>query len=403
MILSLSWKNIWRSKRRSFVVMGAIIVGVWALIFLFSFLNSFNEAYLRNAINYEYSHIQVHHRSYLTEPDVKFSITDKEKMISALSSNSMVQAYSARQLVSGMIASSKANSGVMIYGVSPADEAQVTALDQQLVEGDYFAEIKRNPVLISKKTADKLKIGLRSKVVLTFQNIEGEITSGAFRVTGIFDSKSPKINESVIYVRQSDISRLVGFEGVNEIAILASQLREIPQIEEDLRREFGEVTIRRYNIVAPEFDLLEQQSTVSKQMLTTIIMLALLFGIINTMLMAVLERTKEIGMLRSVGMQKLRVFGMIIWETLLLSLVAAPVGLMMGFVTNLYFGERGMDLSRYAESLKEYGYDSIYYPSLDNSAYYILMLVVVVTALIGAIYPAWKAIQLNPLEAIRKL
>jgi ABC-type antimicrobial peptide transport system permease subunit len=132
-------------------------------------------------------------------------------------------------------------------------------------------------------------------------------------------------------------------------------------------------------------------------------MLALLFGIVNTMLMAVLERTKEIGMLRSIGMHKKSVFRMIILETCLMSAIAGPIGLVLGYLTNLWLGTKGMDLSSYATALEQYGMDAIFYPSISNTTYPVLMMVVILTAFLGAIYPAIKAIQLNPLEAIRKL
>ena len=132
-------------------------------------------------------------------------------------------------------------------------------------------------------------------------------------------------------------------------------------------------------------------------------MLSLLFGIVNTMLMAVLERTKEIGMLRSVGMHRKSIFIMIIVETSLMGVLSGPIGLLLGYATISWLGERGLDLSVYADALKEYGMDAIFYPEIENFTYPVLMLVVMITVFIGAMYPAIKAIRLNPLEAIRKL
>lgn len=403
MILTLAWKNIFRSKRRSFVVVGAITVGVWALIFLFSFLNSFNEAYIRNAIKFEHSHIQLHDPEYLTEKELKYTIAEASTLIDYLQTQEQVAAFSTRQIINGMIASSKSSKGIQIYGIEEALEDSLTSLSSLIQEGTYFEQIKRNPILVSQKTADKLNLKIKSKVVLTFQDIDGEITSAAFRVSGIFDSKAPRINEGVVYVRQTDINRLVKSEGVSEIALLLKEEAMITTTKAALKMRYDHLSIRSFDEIAPEFDLLKQQSVVSKQVLTGIIMLALLFGIVNTMLMTVLERTKEIGMLRSIGMHKRKVFGMIVDETILLALIGAPVGLLFGYLTNLYFGTYGMDLSAYSSSLKSYGYDTIFYPSITASTYPILSFVVVMTSLIGALYPAFKAIQLNPLEAIRKL
>lgn len=402
MIPSLAWKNIWRSKRRSFVVIGAIIVGVWALIFIFAFYNSFIEAFSRNAVNHEYSHIQVHHPDYLQEPGLEFRLTAEEALAETLAALPEISSWSGRQIVNGMIASPKTNMGVQIYGVRPQDEMRTTGLKEQLTQGTYFENVSRNPILISQQLADKLKVKEKSKVVLTLQNLDREITAAAFRVEGIFKSKSPRVNESVVYVRLDDLQRLTGVTALNEVAIYLHQSEQIVQVKDSIASQTDDL-VRSYREIAPEFDMMEQQSATTKQILTVIIMLALLFGIVNTMLMAVLERTREIGMLRSIGMHKRSVFSMIILETCFMSVIAGPIGLLLGYLTNAWLGTRGMDLSSYATALDEYGMDTVFYPSISGSTYPVLMIVVIATAFLGAIYPAIKAIQLNPLEAIRKL
>lgn len=402
MILALAWKNIWRSKRRSFVVIGAIIVGVWSLIFMFAFYNSFIEAFSRNGVNHDYSHIQIHNEDYLIEPGLEFQLSDVDRLEAYLDDLPEIQSWSSRQIVNGMLASPKTNVGVQIYGVQPAAEGETTGLEDQLVDGTYFEAIKRNPILISEKLADKLKVKVRSKVVITLQNLDREITAASFRVEGIFKSKSPRINEAGVYVRYDDLSRLTAVDGINEIAVFLKDSEQILSVKASLAASTTDL-VRTYREIAPEFDMMEQQSAMTKQIVTVIIMLALLFGIVNTMLMAVLERTKEIGMLRSIGMHKKSVFRMIILETCLMSIIAGPIGLIFGYLTNLWLGTKGMDLSSYATALEQHGMDAIFYPSISSATYPILMMVVILTAFLGAIFPAIKAIRLNPLEAIRKL
>lgn len=402
LLLLLSWKNIWRVRKRSFAVIGSITVGVWALCFLFAFLNSFNEGYVRNAIQYDYSHLQMHHPQYRVDPVVDHYLSAPFKIDSALQELPAVQAFSMRTIASGMAATGRSSQGVQIVGVDSEQEASVTYLDRLLTEGEYFTG-KRNPLLISKKTAKKLGANIRSKVVLTFQDSSGNITTAAFRVDGIFESKSPRINEGVVYVRKTDLQGLLQMRQTHETAILLHNTDEIPEAQNTLTKIFPDEEILTFRELAPEFDLLTQQSSVSKQLLTSIIMLALLFGIVNTMLMAVLERTRELGMLRAVGMHKSKVFSMVILETVLMAAIGGPTGVLLGVLTNAYFHSNGLDLSSYAEMLKQYGYDAIFYPVLDASQYPILMMVVIITALIGAIYPAIKAIKLNPVESIRKI
>jgi len=403
MIIEIAWKNVWRTKKRSLAVIGAIAVGSWALIFMFSFLNSFNETYIEHAVKYEYSHIQIHDSKFHPEPELKNYIRNFQGVSSQINQLDKVQAYSRRVIVNGMIASSRATQGILITGIEPKQEAGVTTLDQFVDDGSYFQKIDTNPIMISKKIANKLGAKVRSKVVLTFQDKDRNLTAGAFRVEGIFNSKSSRVNESIVYVRDRDIQKLIQLDQYHEIALVLNDLEDVPVVQGILKQQHKDLLIQSFSERAPEFNLLKQQSQVSKQMLTTIIMLALLFGIINTMLMAVLERTKEIGMLRAIGMGKESVFKLFVVETIMLSIVGGPVGLLLGMLTNTYFSTHGLDLSRYSQSLQDLGFDPVFYPILDNLYYPVLMMVVIITALIGSLYPAYKAIQLKPVEALRKI
>ena len=130
-------------------------------------------------------------------------------------------------------------------------------------------------------------------------------------------------------------------------------------------------------------------------------MLALAFGIINTMLMAVLERKKELGMLLSIGMNKRKVFGMIIWESIFLALLSGPLGLVSSYVAISIFAKKGIDLSFAASGLKSVGIESTIYPYVENSFYYIISILVILTSILSSIYPAIKALKLNPSETLR--
>ncbi len=403
MLLSISWKNIWRNKLRSGVVIGAMVLGIWALIFLFSFSDAMTGSFVNNAIKYDYSHIQLHHPAYAQDPAMTNSISDTKQVLEILATHPEVVSFSARMMVSGMVGSANSTQGGFIYGVDPASEAKVTFLDQTLTEGTYFTEIKRNPVLISEKMAKKLKVKLKSKVILTFQDSHGNITAGSFRVEGIFNTKSPRINEGVVYVKQEDLERLADYSQPHEVGMVLRDIEITDQVKEGLQQQLPSLAVASFKDLAPDMQVMKEQTVITKTILMIIIMLALVFGIINTMLMAVLERTREIGMLMAIGMKRLRVFVMIMIETILLSLAGAPVGMFLGYLSVLYFGMKGMDFSQYADSLEQYGMDTIVYLDLEGWNYAFLAITVVTTALIGAIYPARKAIKLEPVEALRKL
>jgi ABC-type antimicrobial peptide transport system permease subunit len=166
---------------------------------------------------------------------------------------------------------------------------------------------------------------------------------------------------------------------------------------------FPHQKVESWRDLSPVLVFMEQWMASSLKVLIVIIMAALAFGIINTMLMAVLERIRELGVLMALGMKRSRIFLMIMLETIFLSIVGGPLGLLAGFVTISWLGKRGIDLTEYSEGLEAIGYSSVLYPALSYQDYGLIVAGVLITALVASVYPAWKAVRLNPVEAIHTI
>jgi ABC-type lipoprotein release transport system permease subunit len=272
-----------------------------------------------------------------------------------------------------------------------------------LIEGDFLEGVSRNPVVIGMKLAERLDVKLRSRMVLNFQDVEGEITGGAFRVAGIFDSFSNQYDETNVFVLQEDLNRLIGNpEAIQNIRIDTDDLSKADVYAAELRQEFPNVEIKTWREVSPDLRYIFDMMDLSLYMVMVIIIIGLIFSIINTMLMAVLERTRELGMLRAIGMNKARTFSLIMLETFFLTMAATPAGLLISWITIQYFAKTGIDLSAFAEGMSEYGLSTIVYPELTLDYYLNITIMVAVAALVSAIYPAYRTLKLNPVQAIRK-
>lgn len=404
MLLKVSWRNIWRSKTRSFVVIGAIMIGVWSVVFLSSFTTGMVNGYIRSAIENELSHIQIHHPKFNEDKEVKFLLDHATAMVSKITVQEQVSMLTQRTLVNGMLATSKGARGVMIKGINPEKEKLVTKLDNKIIDGEYFDASKKNSVIVSKRLADKMKVKVRSKIVLTFQTLEGEMTTAAFRIVGLFRTQNSTFDEANIFVQQTDINKLLGREDIaHELAILIKDREKLDTTQATLAAMFPEQLVENYKEISPNVNLYETQIGMTSTIVMVIVMLALIFGIINTMLMAVLERMRELGMLMAIGMKRLQIFLMIILETVLLGLIGAPLGILVGHLTILYTGKYGIDLSSYSEGMQKFGMQEIIYPTVEISVYLQLGFAVFITAVLGALYPAWKAIRLKPVDAIHKV
>lgn len=410
MIPILAWRNLWRNPTRTLVLIGAIALGVWAALFMTGFATGMIKSYISNAIDQVVSHIQIHHPDYAEDQDVKFMLENPDQEAAKIAEREEVKAVTVRTLATGMISSAKGARGIRVKGIDPAQESVLTGLDQRIVDGGYLEGKRKNEILISRAIAEKLKVKVRSKLVLNMQDLQGEITPAAFRVVGIFHTGNKPFDEGHVFVARKDLNRLLTLtsDGTVDPASLGHEIAMLLEDTKNLLTVQSAITqpgwrVENYKEISPDLELYESQMEFVSTIYLSIIMLALTFGIINTMLMAVLERIRELGMLMGIGMNKMKVFLMIMLEAVFLGAVAAPIGLGLGILTIYFLGQHGLDLSMYSDSLEMYGMSPVVYFDVPAKVYWRIPVFVACTAILAALYPAYKAIKLKPVEAIRKI
>lgn len=405
MLPIVAWRNIWRHKIRSVVVILSIAIGLWAGTFMMAFSWGMYQQYMRETVETQLSHLQIHHLKFEEEDrEVRHILQNSTAILDYINKLDGVRAATARTISSGMVSSPTTASGININGIFPETENNVTQLASRVIKGKYLDTAGRNVIMIGEKLAFKLKVKLKNKIVLTFQDINGEIVAGAFRITGIYRSKNTALDEMNVYVHSSDLGHLLGAgKSVHEIAVLLNDDNKAESVKEKLGNIFPGLSIKTWKELSPELELVINSFNEYMYIFVGFILLALTFGIVNTMLMAVLERMREIGMLMAIGMSRMRVFFMVILETIYLSLIGGPFGLFIGYITIRWTGSSGIDISMFSEGLSAYGFSSIVYPELETGYYLPLTLMTVITAILSAIYPAIRAVRLKPAEAIRKI
>jgi putative ABC transport system permease protein len=399
----ISWRNVWRNRKRSFVMILAIAFGLWGGLMALAIANGMVVERQRTTIEQHISHIQIHDPGFLRDDNIRNSIGRHEELIRRIEAEQSVKAFSGRTMLSGMLATATLTTGVKIIGVDPAMEETTTGIGSNLVEGSYFEDGGRNPILIGRTLAEKIKVQERSRVVLTFQDADNEIISAAFRVSGIFQTANTIYDETNVYVLQSDVLDYIGSDMVlSEVAIILHDIDAAAEVAGTLKADFPELEIRTWAEVSPELSYLNEMFGVMMTFILAIILLAMAFGLVNTMLMSVYERIQELGVLMAVGMKKRKIFIMILIETSFLTFTGAVAGVLLGFVTVRAVGTAGMNLAVVGgDSLNYMGFPSVIYPHLDPSFFVTLTVMVVITAFLAAIFPALRALKLKPAQAIR--
>ena len=472
MIWSISWKNVWRNKKRSLIVICAVLLGTVAGVFTSGIMKGWVHQRINTVVYTEVSHIKIHNPDYLLNEEIKYTIPQINKVENYLSSNPKVKAFTKRIKLMVMANTSRGNTALMLQGINIKDEMAVSQLYTKIVPGagSYFNAKMSNPIVISDKTAELLRIKnyqinkevldslsklevpgsimnklapienerfktqklfktalnklltkkeiknygsaivsvsvhyrLRSKIVMTFNDSKGRLIYQTFKVCGIFKTTDTMFDQMNAFVLKEDLALVAGFtnESYHEIAMLANDENEVEQLKADLRKTFPGLSVMDWKDLSPDSAMMTEFMDIWYLIIMGIILFALAFGIINTMMMAILERVKELGMLMAIGMNKKRVFRMIMLETIFLTLVGAIAGMGLGALLIWITGHTGLNFSSVTEGLEAMGYSAVIFPEIDAEFFFLVTLLVIITGILASISPARKALKLNPVEAIR--
>ncbi len=399
MLIQLAWRNIWRNKLRSSIIISAITLGLFAGTFLTAFITGWMTRSVISDIDNQVGYIQVHRSEFAANNDISAWFL-RDDVAGKIASTPSVTQCSYRLRLNGMLASAANAAGITVKGVNPEAEKATSTLWQTIPDscGTYLPDDARMQVVVSRKTADKLKVRLKSKIVLTFQDVDGEMQSLAFRVGGIFKTTNTAFDESTVFVKYSELLPYTGLpEGaVHEAAVMTAGFENCKQLLPLLQENLPGMEVQSWDQVQPELGLMYSWTSLSSLFILVIFLLALSFGIVNTMLMAVLERNHELTMLARIGMNRGRIFRMIMLETLFLTLVGSGIGMLLGVLVIGLTARSGLDLTfMLQDQFEDYGFGSVVYPVMDAGMFGQIVLLVILAGLLSALYPAHKAVRLH--------
>ncbi|MGN6476890.1 MAG: ABC transporter permease [Flavipsychrobacter sp.] len=404
MIILMAWRNIWRNKMRSIIVMMSIAIGLFAGMAVLSLYKGMMKSRIATVVNAEIGHIQIHDTDFKKDYEPRFFIKNANTVLYEIQKIPEIKAIALRSITTGMLVTPTGSAGVKINGIIPAQENGVSQLKLKIKKGKGFSEKKKNEVFVGKKLADKMKLKPGSKLVLTFTDTAGEIVSGAFRIAAIYQSDNAPLDERNVYVKIADLNELLGLtDQFHEIAIIIQDDKYLASVKKKLQQHLPQYQVESWIDISPEMDLMVKTTDQYSYIIIVIIMIALAFGIINTMLMAILERTREIGMMIALGTSRIRVFMLILFETFFLTAAGTPIGIFLAWGIISYFNIRGLDLSGMGkEMMSSFGFNTLVYPEFPGEKLFGILVIVVSTAIISCLFPAARALKLKPADALRR-
>lgn len=404
MILQMALRNIWRNKIRSLVIALSVAIGLFAGIASLALQKGMLVSRVRTVIDTEVGHLQIHHPEFKKDFEPQFTISGKEQQLEDIQSSGFVKNVTKRSVVQAMLATPAGSAGVQVNGIIPELENEVSQLNKKIKQGNGFSGQKKNEILVGRKLADKMKFKTGSKLVLTFTDTSADIVSAAFRIAGIYQTENTPLDERNVYVKMNDLNELLGTgDAFHEIVVLLKNDNDLAIAQQDLKNKYPGQLVESWKEISPETELMVNTLDYYMYIIVGIIMLALAFGIINTMLMAILERTREIGMMVALGMNRAKLFLLVLLETVFLTIIGTPFGLLIGWLATEYFSINGIDIASFAgEAMSSFGFSSMIYPEFPWEQLPSILIIVILTALFSCIFPAIKSGRLQPVEALRK-
>lgn len=401
--IKIAWRNCWRNSLRSSIVIASIALGIWSSIFLMGFSTGLVEQRIEKMVNLEIGDIQIHSTTYDVQSDILSTVQDLETTENLLSNNPNVASYSSRFKTDAFALSPHGQQGVKLLGVNPADEMKVLNLAEHLEEGTFLDSKNTYPILVGKKLAKELHLKLNSKIQLNFTDTNANQITKNFKVCGIFYVGNDAFDGFTVFAPIKTIERLTGEHLIHEIIVKTKNTDNLASIATELQSNNPNNLIENWQKRYPEIAYGVDMMDTTMYILMSIIIAALLFGIVNTLVMSILERKKELGILMAIGISTWKLRMMIVFESLVYGLVGGPLGVFLGYVTIQYFGEKGLDLSGFGEGMEAFGYDPIIYVQIDPKYYLIYTSYILLATFIGGFYPSRMATKLNPIEAIRSI
>jgi ABC-type lipoprotein release transport system permease subunit len=374
------------------------------MIFMTALMRGMVNDMLRGGIQTLPGHVQIHHPGFRDDPSVNNLIPATGTALDEIFSDNGLEPWASRVKVPAVISSERESRGVTLFGIDPAAEAQITFVADDIAEGRYLEDEADSGVVIGRKLADKLDTRLGKRVVLMSQDPDNEIADRGFRIVGIYDSDPDSLEEAFVFAGRATIQKMLGIgDRVTEVVFLAADHQNV----EPLYRKVSELAGPDVD-VEPWYELDKYLSTMLNMMdgfvlvWIVVVFLALSFGLVNTLVMAVFERIREIGLMLALGMRPANILGQIVLESLLLLVIGLALGNAFAWMTVVPLKD-GIDISVVAEGMDMMGASSMLYPDLQIHDVIMANIVVLALGFLASLSPAWRASRYQPVEAITKV
>jgi ABC-type lipoprotein release transport system permease subunit len=402
MLLRLSARNVLRQRRRSLLTVLTMTGGFVLCAISIGWADGTYNDIIRMFTDSRTGQIQIHLQGYRDDPSIYDNISGYRDLGISLESIEGIRAWAPRIYSGGLVSVHDQSTAARLVGIDPSLEEEATAISGQLVEGDMLDADPSFQAVVGEGLADRLQAGIGDTVAVLSQGADGSIANDGYVVVGLIETGDMMSDRANMYMHIRDAQELLVLQGkAHEMVVMTTSMRGLDRIAERIsqRLERTDLEVSTWKVFAADFYRAMKADMAGMWVMLLVIMVVVAVGVLNTVLMAVLERRREYGVLRALGTRPSGIVSMVVVETLILSIVAVAVGVPLGLLGIHILSETGIDLSQevtyggmsFREMRAAFTPRSLYLPAVT----------VLLTAMLVCLVPAVKAARTRPAEAMR--
>ena len=398
LLLQLSWRNIWRHRRRNAILVSAIAVAVAGVMLLNTLIRGMQQDMMDTAIENLTGHLKILHPDYLHDPGIErgFEVADAWQDLLPPS----VQGWASRIRVPAVVTSERETRGIQLLGVDPAQES-ISFVGDAAVDGDRLSGPQDSRILVGRLLAEALDTGPGRRLVLVTQGADGRTREAGFRIAGIYRAEIAGLERAFVFTGIDALQRLLGTNGITEISVrLDDEDLEASTIA-TLAGSLDHLAVMSWRQLEPQAASMVEVSGLATYIFFVIVMGALTFGVVNTVVTAVMERLRELGMLRAIGMRPRAVVAQVVVESSIIMAIGVAAGLTIAGAVFAFVAD-GIDLTAFDDSLASFGMRPTFVPVFDIRDVAVIVVLSMALSILASLYPARRAVKINPLEALRR-
>ena len=402
MISRLAWRNLWRNKERSLLMITAVAIAVCAMLFMVAMTRGFMQGILDSGINKLPGHMQAHAAQYLDDPSIDHRFSAPSEATHSVLNDPSVARWFQRIKVPAVVQSEYASQGVTLLGIEPERETQDQRLGYKVVGGNDITS-QSNGILIGAKLAEKLETELGKRIVLMTQSGDGGLAERGYRIVGIYQTTFVANEEAEVYLPLGQAQTLLKVPNqISELALFTSDIGELERLQDSLQTALGaKIEVLRWDQIDEYLSASMKTMSGFVFIIVAVVFLTLSFALVNTLIMAIFERTSEIGLLLALGLKPRSVVAALTLESMVMIGIGLVVGNVLAQGILFGFGD-GIDLSSVAEGLAMAGASPYLSAQVHVADWLTTNLLVLLLGLLTSWWPARRAARLDPVEALQK-